>query len=116
MPFAPLKCHRSGKNPYRIPLLFGGHAQVQPKPRHAFPNPDIEVSYSWPFLDERKQRSEKLNGDSTASTVTTEVVQYRRGFWRVKVHLLTKTGWKLIAWDLWDEDDRADFWKKRCSK
>ena len=60
--------------------------------------------------------SEKLNGDSAPSTVTTEVVQYRRGSWRVKVHLLTKTGWKLIAWDLWDEEDRADFRKKGASK
>jgi hypothetical protein len=60
--------------------------------------------------------SKKLDGNSSASTVTTEVVQYRRGFWRVKVHLLTKTGWKLIAWDLWDEEDRAYFSKKGASK
>ena len=60
--------------------------------------------------------SKKLDGNSTASTATTEVVQYRRASWRVKVHLLTKTGWKLMAWDLWDEDDSADFQKKEDSK
>jgi hypothetical protein len=60
--------------------------------------------------------SEKLNGNSDASTVATEVVEYQRGFWRVKVHLLTKTGWKMIAWDLWDEDDSADGWKTEDSK
>ena len=59
--------------------------------------------------------SEKLNGNPDASTVTTEVVEYQLGFWRVKVHLLTKTGWKLIAWDR-DEEDKssgvADSWKE----
>jgi hypothetical protein len=60
--------------------------------------------------------SEKLQGNTAASTVTTEVVEYQRGFWRVKVHCLTKAGWRLIAWDLWDEDDRADSWKREASK
>jgi hypothetical protein len=60
--------------------------------------------------------SEKLNGNSDASTVATEVVEYQRGFWRVKIHLLTKTGWKLIAWDLWDEEDNEDLRKKEDSK
>jgi hypothetical protein len=59
---------------------------------------------------------EKLKGNSAAGTITTEVTEYQPGFWRVKVHYLTKTGWKLIAWDLWDEDDRADGWKKEDSK
>lgn len=59
---------------------------------------------------------EKLNGNPDTSTVTTEVVEYQRGSWRVKVHLLTKTGWKLITWDLWDEDEPADSWKRGGSK
>jgi hypothetical protein len=58
--------------------------------------------------------SEKLEGNSAAVTVTTEVVEHQRGFWRVKVHYLTKAGWRLIASDLWGEDDdedAADSWK-----
>jgi hypothetical protein len=60
--------------------------------------------------------SKKLDGESAGGAVTTEVVQYRRGFWRVKVHLLTKTGWKLMAWDLWDEEERAYSSKKGALK
>jgi hypothetical protein len=60
--------------------------------------------------------TEKLNGNSVASSVTTDVVEHQRGLWRVKVHILTKTGWNLIAWDLWDEDESADLWKKEDSK
>jgi hypothetical protein len=59
--------------------------------------------------------SQNLEGHPTAGTVTTEVVEYQRGFWRVKVHCLTKRGWKLIASDLGDEDDEddaADSWKE----
>lgn len=60
--------------------------------------------------------NEKLNRNGAAGTVTTEVVEYQRGMWWVKVHVLSKTGWKLMAWDLWDEEDSADFRKKEASK
>jgi hypothetical protein len=58
---------------------------------------------------------EKLRGNALASTVTTELVEYQRGYWRVKVHYLTKAGWKLVAADLWGEDDEeeneSDWWR-----
>jgi hypothetical protein len=58
--------------------------------------------------------SEKLQGNTAASTVTTEVTEYRPDDWRVKVYNLFKGRWKLIASTLWeedDEDDAADSWK-----
>ena len=60
---------------------------------------------------------QKLEGNAMASVITTEVVEYQQGFWRVKVHFLTKTGWKLVAADLLGEDDdeesESDWWKGR---
>src|ERR1700693_1208505 len=51
---------------------------------------------------------EKLKGTSAASTITTDVTAYQQGYWRVKVHFLTKAGWKLVAADLWGEDDEEE--------
>jgi hypothetical protein len=59
--------------------------------------------------------SEKLEGNTAASTVTTEVVEYRPDDWRVKVYNLFKGRWRLIASDPWgedDEEDATDAWKR----
>lgn len=58
---------------------------------------------------------EKLGGNSEVDTISASVAEYRPGDWRVKVYYLSQHGWKLIAADLWgedDEDDAADSWKE----
>jgi hypothetical protein len=60
---------------------------------------------------------EKLKGNPDIGTITTSVVERSPGDWSVKVSYLFKGGWKLIASDLWGEDDdddqdESDRWKK----
>jgi len=58
---------------------------------------------------------EKLEDNPAASIITTEVTEYRPNDWRVKVYNLIKGRWRLIASDLWgedEEDDAADSWKE----
>jgi hypothetical protein len=57
---------------------------------------------------------EKLAGNAAASTISASVAEYLPGDWRVKVHHLTRRGWRLIASDLWEEEDdqdESDWWK-----
>jgi hypothetical protein len=57
---------------------------------------------------------QKLDGNNIASVITTEVIEYQAGFWRVKVNHLTRLGWRVIASDLWgDDDDEGEEWKQQ---
>jgi hypothetical protein len=57
---------------------------------------------------------QRLEGNHAASVISTEVVEYQTGFWRVKVNHLTRLGWRVVASDLWGEDDehQGEDWKR----
>jgi hypothetical protein len=63
---------------------------------------------------------QRLAGNGDAGTITTEVVEHLPDDWRVKAYYLYKAGWRVIASDLWgeDEDDEdkrdreGEEWKK----
>jgi hypothetical protein len=56
---------------------------------------------------------QQLEGSRVASVVSTEVVEYQTGFWRVKVNHLTRYGWRVVASDLWEDDeDEGEDWKR----
>jgi hypothetical protein len=52
---------------------------------------------------------ENLAGNADG-TISTSVTEYAPGDWRVKVHYLSKHGWRLIASDLWE--DEGEEWKE----
>jgi hypothetical protein len=56
---------------------------------------------------------QKLEGNGVASVISTEVVEYQSGFWRVKVNHLTHRGWRVVASDLWEDGDEneGEEWK-----
>jgi hypothetical protein len=56
---------------------------------------------------------QKLEGNRTASVITTDIVEYQSGFWRVKVNHLTRLGWRVVASDLWEDgdEDEGEEWK-----
>jgi hypothetical protein len=55
---------------------------------------------------------QKLEGNAAASVICTEVAEYQAGFWRVKVNHLTRFGWRVVAADLWEDDnDEGEEWK-----
>ena len=59
---------------------------------------------------------EKLKSNPDVGTIATSVVERSPGDWSVKASYLFKGGWKLIASDLWgdddDDQDESDRWKK----
>jgi hypothetical protein len=57
--------------------------------------------------------AEKLEGNGATSVISTEVVEYQDGFWRVKVNHLTHRGWRVVASDLWEDgdEDEGEEWK-----